>query len=76
MIRPKIMNYQKYLTIDQCRMIKVMGIETVMRDLCDYYESTINPDIAKNVLTVCLIKAYRKILHSHEKIRGGADDTQ
>ena len=70
MIRPKIMNYQKYLTIDQCRMIKVMGIETVMRDLCDYYESTINPDIAKNVLTVCLIKAYRKILHSHEKIRG------
>ena len=76
MRRPKIMNYQKYLTIDQCRMIKVMGIETVMRDLCDYYESTINPDIAKNVLTVWLIKAYRKILHSHEKIRGEADDTQ
>lgn len=68
--RTKKMNYEKYLRIDQCQMIRVMGIETVMRDLCDYYESIINPDIAKNVLTVWLIGAYKKILHSHEKIKG------
>lgn len=51
-------------------MIKVMGIEYVMRDLCDYYESIIDPNITRIMIKIWLSNAYRKIFYSHEKIRG------
>ena len=66
----KKMTYEEYLEEDQCILIKVMGVETIMRDLCDYYEYHLDPFAKRAFIYAHLDDAYKKILRSHEKLRG------
>lgn len=63
-------NYEEYLDEDQCTLIRIMGVQTVMRDLCEYYVNLI-PFVKRALVYAYLTDAYKKILRSHEKFIGG-----
>lgn len=66
----KPLNYAKYLDEKTCRLIRVMDVEMIISELCDYYESTLDPDIIRLTIPVYLMYACIKILHANKKIRG------